>query len=76
MNKPNIFLKTELSEECALTQIRSMLDEKFPLIEISKLFNYTVKSSEPIFNKGQHSPSLTPLKETVQIVLFQTHLEW
>lgn len=49
VNRPNISYKQGLNTDEALKQIRSMLDERFPFMDIEKLMNYPVKSKQPAF---------------------------
>ncbi len=52
VNRPNITMKRELTKDVALTQIRSMLDERFPFMDMLKLMDYPVKSSQPEFSNS------------------------
>lgn len=54
VNRPNISVQRKLTKDAALTQIRSMLDERFPFMDVQKLMNYPVKSSEPQFSNSVH----------------------
>ena len=47
---PNISVKRKLSIDEALTQIGSMIDERFPFMDMQKMLNYPVQSSEPQFS--------------------------
>lgn len=49
INRPNISYKQGLNTTQTLTQIRSMLDERFPFMDIEKLMDYPVKSQQPEF---------------------------
>jgi hypothetical protein len=49
VNRPNISYKQGLNTDETLGQIRSMLDERFPFMDIEKLMNYPVKSKQPEF---------------------------
>lgn len=49
VNRPNISYKQGLSTRQALAQIQSMLNERFPFMNIEKLMNYPVKSQKPEF---------------------------
>lgn len=49
VNRPEISVKKALSTEETLVQIRSMLDERFPFMDVEKLLNYPVQSKKPEF---------------------------
>lgn len=49
-NRPTISRKPALDATATLTQIRSMLDERFPFMDIVKLMNYPVQSKKPKFS--------------------------
>lgn len=49
VNRPDVSCKQGLNTDEALVQIRSMLDERFPFMDIKKLMNYPVKSKKPEF---------------------------
>lgn len=49
VNRPNISYKQGLNTDETLEQIRSMLDERFPFMDIEKLMNYPVRSKQPEF---------------------------
>jgi hypothetical protein len=49
VNRPNISRKQGLNTDETLGQIRSMLDERFPFMDIEKLMNYPVESKQPEF---------------------------
>lgn len=50
VNRPNISRKQGLNTDETLGQIRSMLDERFPFMDIEKLMNYPVESKQPEFS--------------------------
>jgi succinate dehydrogenase/fumarate reductase cytochrome b subunit len=50
VNRPNISYKHGLNKNETLAQIHSMLDERFPFMNIEKLINYPVKSQQPVFS--------------------------
>lgn len=50
VNRPNISYKNGLNSNKTIAQIQSMLDERFPFMNIDKLMNYPVKSQEPEFS--------------------------
>lgn len=52
VNRPNVSLKHGLSGTAAFMQIRSMLNERFPFMDIEKLMNYPVRSEEPTFSEA------------------------
>lgn len=49
VNRPNLSIKKGLTSEETLKQIRSMINERFPFMDIEKIFNYPVKSNTPKF---------------------------
>jgi hypothetical protein len=49
VNRPNISHIQGQDTKATLTQIRSMLDERFPFMDTEKLMNYPVRSNEPKF---------------------------
>lgn len=49
VNRPNISYEQGLNTDGALEQIRSMLDERFPFMDMGKLMHYPVRSSSPAF---------------------------
>jgi hypothetical protein len=49
VNRPNVSQKKELDKDSALTEIRSMLDERFPFMDIEKLLKYPVRGAKPSF---------------------------
>ena len=53
VNRPNVSSKLGLDSEVALTQIRSMLDERYPFMDPEKVMNYPVKSKEPKFPESK-----------------------
>ncbi len=60
VNRPNISRKHGMNTNATLTQIRSMLDERFPFMDIEKLVNYPVKSKEPEFLGSTNFASIAP----------------
>lgn len=49
VNRPNITSKHGLSPDQALVQIRAMLDERFPFMDMQKMMEYPVKNTWPKF---------------------------
>ena len=54
VDRPSISYKQGLSIDEASTQIHSMLDERFPFMDIEKLMAYPVKSVKPCFLNGDN----------------------
>lgn len=52
VNRPNVSLKRGVSQDAGLKQIRSMLDERFPFMDIEKIMKYPVISKEPEFSEA------------------------
>lgn len=50
VDRPNISYKKWLNEDDTLEQIRSMLNERFPFMDIAKLRDHPVKSTQPDFS--------------------------
>lgn len=49
VDRPKILCKRRLDTNETLTQIRSMLDDRFPFMDVEKLMNYPVMSIKPPF---------------------------
>ncbi len=49
VNRPNISYKQGLDTDETLGQIRSMLDERFPFMDIEKLMNHPIECKQPEF---------------------------
>jgi hypothetical protein len=47
VNRPSVQLKANLDFNTAQNQIRSMLDERYPFMDLKKLMNYPVRASSP-----------------------------
>ncbi len=52
VNRPNVSLKQGLDSQAALAQIKSMLDERFPFMDIEKMMTYPVQSKKPEFSEA------------------------
>ena len=60
VNRPDVSYKQFLNATDALVQIRSMLDERFPFMDIEKLLNYPVRSKEPEFSDSTLFATIDP----------------
>lgn len=49
VNRPTVSVRRNLKPQSALTQIKSMLDERFPFMDLTKIMNYPVISKQPKF---------------------------
>lgn len=50
VDRPAVSCKEALDLEAALVQIKSMLDERFPFMDMEKLMDYPVRSQSPSFS--------------------------
>lgn len=49
VNRPTVSIKLSVDSEAALAQIRLMFEERFPFMNIDKMLNYPVQSTQPDF---------------------------
>lgn len=49
VNRPDISTIQKLDAKATLKQIRSMIDERFPFMDLKKVMNYPVESNQPGF---------------------------
>lgn len=69
VNRPNISQIQGLDTKATLTQIRLMLDERFPFMDIEKLMNYPVRSNEPKFSNSTNFATIASQGSTTNCVV-------
>jgi hypothetical protein len=50
VNRPDIDCKKDLSTKQTYSQIESMINERYPFMDINKMMDYPVKATKPVFN--------------------------